>query len=146
MSTDYHVTKHLIEILEDGKDGFAHGAEKLAEHDRLDLAATFREFSAQRAEFSDELERLASVYGDDIDEHGSILGDVHRLWMSLRDAIAGSDPDGVLSVAEQGEDHAVNEYRNALSRNISANLRSTIERQLAEIESARDAVKAMAGG
>lgn len=143
MSTDYKVTKHLIETLEDGKEGFAHGAEKLAELGRPDLADKFREYSSQRAGFSDELERLASIYGDDIDEHGSLLADVHRMWMSLREAIGGSDPDGVLAVAEQGDDHAVNEYQKALDQSISANLRSVIEHQFADIKSVHDEVRAM---
>lgn len=143
MSTDYNVTKHLIETLEDGKEGFAHGARKLTELGRPELAARFREYSNQRAEFSAELERLASVYGDDIDEHGSLLADVHRMWMSLREVVGGSDPHGVLSVAEQGDDHAVHEYEKALNQDISSNLRLIVERQLGEIKSAHDEVKAM---
>lgn len=143
MSTDYNVTKELIETLEDGKDGFAQGAEKLSELERPDLAAEFRQYANQRAEFSAELDRLAAVYGDDIEEDGSLLADVHRMWMSLRDAISGSDPDGVLGVAKQGEDHAVREYEKALEKDISSNLRSIIERQLTDIKAVRDSVAAM---
>ncbi|BAN00944.1 ferritin-like domain-containing protein [Ilumatobacter coccineus] len=141
MSTDRKVTKDLIETLQDGKKGFAEAADKLAETDRADLASKFRAFSEQRADFCTELDRMAAAYGDDIDEDGSVLAAVHRGWMSLKDAIAGSDPDGVLDAAEQGEDHAVSEYKKALEADISADLRQTIERQFLHIQSAHDEVK-----
>ncbi len=143
MSTDRRVTKDLIETLEDGKNGFASAADKLAESDRPDLSGKMRGFSDQRARFSAELEQMAANYGDDIDEDGSIAAAVHRGWMAVKDAIAGSDPAGVLDAAEQGEDHAVAQYRDALSKDISPNLRAVIERQFVEVQQAHDEVKAL---
>jgi uncharacterized protein (TIGR02284 family) len=143
MSTDRRVTKDLIETLEDGKDGFARAADKLAESDRPDLSTKMRAFSEQRARFSAELEQMAANYGDDIDENGSVAGAVHRGWMAVKDAIAGSDPDGVLDAAEQGEDHAVSEYQDALAKDISPDLRVVLERQFVEVQQAHDQVKAL---
>ena len=143
MSTDREVTADLIEVLEDGREGFADAASKLKDSDRPDLAAKFMEYSSQRAQFSAELERMAAVYGDDIDEDGSIKASVHRAWMSVKDALSGSDPDGILDAAEQGEDYAKETFQAALERDISANLRTTVERQLADIHAAHDAVKAL---
>lgn len=142
-STDETVTKDLVKTLEDGEKGFAQGAEKLEETDAPDLARTFREFSAQRASFSAELRGLAADYGDKIDESGSAAAAVHRGWMSLKDALSGSDPKGVLDAAEQGEDHAVKEYRKALDADISAELRSVVQRQSTEVKAAHDRVKAL---
>ena len=51
------------------------------------------------------------------------------------------DPSGVLDAAEQGEDHAVKEYERALAEDASAELRSVIERQLADIKTAHDQVR-----
>ena len=141
MSTDRKVTKDHIETLEDGRKGFADAAEKLADTNRADLAPKFRELAEQRAGFSAELETMAATYGDDIDEDGSVLAAAHRGWMSLKDALAGADPDGVLDAAEQGEDHAVSEYKKALDEDISENLRQTIQRQFTSIQSAHDEVK-----
>jgi uncharacterized protein (TIGR02284 family) len=143
MSTDEAVTKDLIQTLEDGKEGFAKGAEKLADSDRPDLAATFRELSEQRARFSTELRGLAQAYGDEIRESGSLAGSLHRGWMSLKDVLAGSDPDGVLDVAEQGEDHAVSEFEKALTQNISGDLRAVIERQLTDVRAAHNRVRSL---
>jgi uncharacterized protein (TIGR02284 family) len=143
MSTDAAVTKDLIQTLEDGKDGFAKGADKLQGDDATQIAATFRELSAQRAKMSDELQELAKDYGDDIEESGTVAAALHRGWMSLKDVVAGSDPKGVLDVAEQGEDHAVQEFEKALQADISAGLRTVVERQLLDVRSAHDQVKAL---
>lgn len=139
MSTDTDVMKDLIETLEDGKDGYEKGAEKLAADGSPELAATFRQLSAQRARFADELRALG--YGSDVDESGSLAAAVHRGWMSLKDALSGSDPKGVLDVAEQGEDHAVKQFEKALTEDISAGLRTVVERQLRDVQAAHDTVR-----
>ncbi|MCB1027356.1 MAG: PA2169 family four-helix-bundle protein [Microthrixaceae bacterium] len=143
MSNDAQVTKKVIEVLEDGKLGFADAADKLADSDRADLAPTFRKFSEQRATFAGELERLAAAYGDDIDGSGSVKGTLHRGWMAVKDALSGSDPDGVLDAAEQGEDHAVGVYNDALAEDISPELGEVLRRQLGSVEAAHDQVKAL---
>ena len=143
MSKDAAITKDLIQTLEDGKDGFAKGADKLQGDDAMQIAATFRELSAQRGELADELQQLAASNGEQIEESGTVAAAVHRGWMSLKDVVAGSDPSGVLDVAEQGEDHAVKEYEKALDSDISPALRTVAERQLVTVRSAHDQVKAL---
>lgn len=141
MSTDRKVTKDLIQTLEDGRKGFTEAADKLEDTNRADLAPRFRELAAERAIFSAELEKMAAAYGDDVDEDGSVLAAAHRGWMSLKDVLAGSDPDGVLDAAEQGEDHAVSEYEKALKADISPDLLQTVQRQFIGIKAAHDDVK-----
>lgn len=141
MSTDAKVTKDLMQTLEDGRKGFAEAADKLSETDRAELAPRFREFSEQRATMYLELEGLAAAYGDDIDEDGSAAAALHRGWMALKDALAGSSAQGVLDAAEQGEDHAVSEYRDALDSDLSMELAVVVRRQLGDITSTHDEVK-----
>jgi uncharacterized protein (TIGR02284 family) len=144
MSTDMQVTKDLIETLEDGKNGFAAAAEKLAESDRAQIASRFREFSSQRAQFATELRSMAADYGDDINESGSVGAALHRGWMAIKDAVSGSDAGAVLDVAEQGEDHAVAEYERALdNEEISIDLRDVIQRQYASVKAAHDEVRTL---
>jgi len=144
MSTDEAVTKELIETLEDGREGFAKGAEKLESTDSPELAATFRQLSEQRARFSGELREMAKEYGDNITESGSVTATLHRGWMSLKDALSGSGPSGVLKAAEQGEDHAVKEFEKALDdKDISQGLRTVVERQYREVQAAHDQVRSL---
>lgn len=143
MSTDKDITDDLVEVLKDGAEGFAHAADKLRDSTRADLAPTFDGFARQRSQFATELEQLAAAYGDDVDEDGSITAAAHRLWMSAKDTLTGSDPDGVLDVAEQGEDHAVARYEEALAADISPQLRDVVRRQFVDIKAAHDDVKAL---
>lgn len=143
MSVDEAVTKDLVETLEDGREGFAKGAEKLDESDSSELAATFRKLSEQRAKFSADLRALAGSYGDDADESGSVAAKLHRGWLSLKDALNGSSPLGVLEAAEQGEDHAEKEYEKALGADISPDLRELVQRQSAEVKAAHGQVRSM---
>lgn len=141
MSTDQKVTKDLVQTLEDGKEGFATAAERLADSERPEIATTFREFSEQRSTFAGELRGLAGAYGDDADESSSIAGAIHRGWISVKDALTGSDPTGVIKAAETGENHAVEEYEKALGEDISAGLKGVLERQLVDVRAARDTVR-----
>lgn len=143
MSTDEAVTKDLMEILEDGREGFHKAAEKLEDTDRADLAPVFRRLGDQRGTFYDELQELAANYGDAIEESGSLAGTLHRGWMTIKDAVAGSDPEGVLDAAEQGEDHAVAAYEKALTEDLSPTLRTLVERQGAAVRAAHDEVRGL---
>ena len=143
MSTDYTVTKDLIQTLEDGRQGFAKGAERLMENDEIKLAETFRAFETQRAEFAAELQTIAAAYGDDIDESGSAVAALHRGWMTVIDALSGSSADGVLGAAETGESYTVGQYDQALQSEISPDLRDVISRQYGPIRSAHDTITSL---
>lgn len=136
------VLNDLIETLADGREGFAKGAEKLSDDGRDDLARTFRELSEQRSRFADELRQVGRQLGEDIDETGSLGGALHRGWMSIKDALSGDDPGGVLDAAEQGEDHAKSEYADALDGDdLPPQVRVVVERQAGEISAAHERVR-----
>lgn len=143
MSVDEQVAKDLIETLEDGHEGFTRAAERLEGDGRSDLAAQFSTFASQRSQFADELRAMAADYGDRIEESGSAAATLHRGWMAIKDALSGSNPDGVLDAAEQGEDHAVAEYQKALEEDLSPELRSTVERQYMTVTQTHDVVRSL---
>jgi uncharacterized protein (TIGR02284 family) len=143
MSTDEAVSKDLLETLEDGAEGYTKGAEKLSGDGHNDVAATFRTFAGQRRQFSSELRTMAKQYGDEIHESGSLAASLHRGWMGLKDALSGSSAKAILDSAEQGEDHAVKAYDEALRKEISPELRTVVERQYADIKTAHDTVRAL---
>jgi len=143
MSNDAAVTKDLLRTLEDGKDGFAKGAEKLDKDGEAALAGTFRELGAARAELASELEGIAASYGDQLEESGTVAAKAHRGWMAVKDALAGSDPDGVLDAAVTGEEHAVSEYEDAITSDISPEFKIVLQRQLEVVRAAHDQVKAL---
>ncbi len=143
MSVDERVAKDLVDTLEDGRAGFEKGAEYLEGTNSPELAAAFRRLSDERAGLANELQAIAANYGDDVEASGTVAAKVHRGWMGIKDAVAGSDPKGVLDAAEQGEDHAVGVYENALGEELSADFKATVARQLTEVRRAHDTVKAL---
>jgi uncharacterized protein (TIGR02284 family) len=143
MSTDETIATNLIHTLENGKEGFDKAAEKLDDSDRPDVAVKFREFAQQRATMSNELKQITSAYGDDADQRGTMPGALHRGWIAVKDAFASDDADAVISAAETGEDHAVEQFREALEADISTEFRPVVTRQLASVEAAHDYVRSL---
>jgi uncharacterized protein (TIGR02284 family) len=143
MSVDSQVARDLIETLQDGRTGFADAADKLEATNRAEWATTLRRFSAQRADFAAELEKLGAAYGDDVHEDGSVAAKVHRGWMAVKDKLSGSDADGVLDAAVSGENHTVSEYDEALAKDLSVDLREVVARQAAAVKAAREEITAL---
>ena len=141
MSTDAKVSKNLMQVLKDGEEGFMKAAKDMASQSRAETASTLEKYSNQRATYYAELERLAKGYGDDLEESGSLSAKLHRGWMSVKEALSGSDAAAVLDAAEQGEDHAKSEYEDALKNDISSDFRVVVQRQYEGICAAHDEVK-----
>lgn len=140
MSTDTDILTDLVETLEDGRKGFSQAADKMGDDGHTNLASTFTELSQQRSQFASELRRLS---GDDdtYEEDGSAAAALHRGWMSMKDALTGTDPEGVIGAAETGEEHAVQEYKKALDNDdLSGQARTVVERQYADIRAAQSRV------
>jgi uncharacterized protein (TIGR02284 family) len=139
------VIEALLEIVDNGKRGFAKAAEKLDEDGNPTLAAEMRELSQQRLRMSNELKAIATAEGARIedDNEGTVPGAIHRGYMELTDALTGDDPHAVLAAAEQGEDHAVSDFEKALGEDMPASVRSVIERQYGEVRTAHDRVRAL---
>lgn len=138
------VIENLLETVENGYKGFDEAAEKLDKDGNPTLAAEMRELSQQRLRMSNELKAIAASEGSPIDDNsgnGTIPGALHRSYMALRDALTGDDPHAVLAAAEQGEDHAKEEYERALDDDLPSSIRSVVQRQYGEIQTAHDRVR-----
>ncbi len=143
MSDDKQVAKELVETLKDGERGFADAAHKLQGDDHPEWAARLQRLSEQRRDFHREIVAMGDDYGDDVDESGTLAATMHRGWISLKDALTGDAPGGVLKAALTGEDHAVSEYEKALQQDLSAGFREVVSRQHTAVLAARDEVKAL---
>lgn len=142
-----NVIEDLIETVEDGRKGFEKTAERLRKDGYADLASQMSEYSEQRARFASELREAAARGGFEIDEDGSIAGALHRGWIALSDALTGDDPAAVLSAAEAGEDHAVDEYEDALEDDeLTGEMRGLVARQASEVKQTHDRVRALRDG
>lgn len=136
------ILEDLVETLEDGREGFHRAAEKLLDDGYPELAQRMSQFSDERARLSAELREIAVTEGIEIEGNGSTAAALHRGWMGLADTLTGGDPHAVLSAAESGEDHAVNEFDRALQRDdLPDDLRPVITAQAQTVRSAHDEVR-----
>ena len=137
------VIEDLVETLEDGYKGFQQAADLLEDGEFASgLGAEMRRFADERKQMSGELRAMAARLGHDIDEEGSTGGAIHRAWMSVKDAFTGDNVHAILAAAEEGEDHAVSEYEDALGRDdLPAELQDLIRNQAQKVKSAHDKVR-----
>lgn len=137
--------ENLIETLEDGREGFARAADRLEDDGNTELAEEFRSYAEQRAEMLGELRAHADEHDVVVEEDGSIIGALHRGWITLKDALTGDDPRAIATAAASGENHAVEQYEQALDdEQVDAELRTLLEKHLGTIRSTRNKVVAAA--
>lgn len=154
---DQTVLGTLEDLLEcrNGEEGFLTSADAISNAqyvhgsppsiDGEAVSSLFRELAAERASFADELRQLVAVEGGEPDEAegGSLLGALHRGWINLKAAVTAGDPGAVIRAAEEGEDHAVAAYRQALEGDLPEETRMVIERQYRSVQAAHDRVRAL---
>jgi uncharacterized protein (TIGR02284 family) len=88
----------------------------------------------------DEVRRL----GGEPAEAGSITGSLHRGWMGLKAALTGDDDRAILDECERGEESALAAYRAALGVDMPAAVRTSVERQFAEVREAHQHIRGLA--
>jgi uncharacterized protein (TIGR02284 family) len=137
----------LIETLKDGEEGFRTSAEKLRDRE---TAEEFRSFAQQRSRMASDLQAHVSRIGGEPATSGSFTGALHRGWTDLVAALSGNNDHAILEEAESGEDAAVKNYRDAVTKDLPSDIRAVVETQYGEVlrthntvRSLRDASKPM---
>ncbi len=141
MKTTNDVLDHLMQTLEDGSAGLTDAAGRLDEISFNAFATSFRDLAQQRIHFHSEVRELAIDLGYEPTDEGTLAAKLHRGWMGIKDGLSGDSPEGILVVAEQGEDHAISIYEKAALVDLPVILKATIVRQLTAIRKARQTIK-----
>jgi uncharacterized protein (TIGR02284 family) len=128
----------LIETSKDGEYGFRTCAERATSNE---LRQTFNKRAASCAAAATELQALVRQHGGKAEQSGSVAGTVHRGWVSVRDAVAGTNDQSVLDECERGEDAALARYRKALKSDLPPAVKSVVEKQMAGVQANHDEVK-----
>ncbi len=79
---------------------------------------------------------------DDVDEHGTAIGTVHRTWGDVKAKLGGSDHT-LLETAEQGEEVPVAAYETALRRELLLPIRRLLTAQHAHVKQVYERVRMM---
>jgi len=104
--------KGLINILNDGKEGYASAAETT---DSPELKSLFIGFATQRENYATELTtHIAQHGGHSENESGGILGVLHRTWIDIKQAMRSKEDIAILSAIETAEKAAIEKFDAAL--------------------------------
>lgn len=104
--------KGLVNIVNDGKEGYASASEIT---DSGELKATFLKYSAQRADYADELKQHIAMHGGESDnDDGGILGTLHRTWIDIKQTLSSKEDAAILGAIETGEKAAIEKYDKVL--------------------------------
>lgn len=137
------VIEVLNDLIENCKDG-EYGFNELADHTQsAELRSLFRNRAMGCSEAASQLQRTAAEYGGTTESGGSVAGAVHRGWVSVRSALSSRTDQAMLEECERGEDAALARYRRALERDLPAEVRTLIARQLEGAQRNHDQIKAL---
>ena len=143
-TTDIRSTLNdLIETLKDGEEGFRTSADKLQDPS---LRSQFHSFASQRESFAGALQGEVLRVGGEPETTGSTVGSIHRGWIDLKAAVMGNSDHAILQEAERGEDSTVKNYREALSKDLPADIRGVIDSQYRDVLAVHNTVKALRDG
>jgi uncharacterized protein (TIGR02284 family) len=131
---DYTALKDAIATCRAAEQGFRGAANSVK---TPTLRGMFEQYSIQRGEFANELLRAARGLGLDVGNPYGISGMLHAGWMELKGAFTGQGDRRILEECERGEEYALDTYRQALRLNLHPEIRAILQRQIADIETAR---------
>lgn len=132
------VLNGLIETNRDGQEGFQEASDNIQ---NADLKQFFADASLQRARFAGELQQEVRALGGDPADSSSTAGALHRVWIDIKGTFTGRDEGSILNECERGEDSAVKAYRDALKQDLPVNVRTVVENQFSDVQSAHNQVK-----
>lgn len=120
------VLNDLIETSRDGEAGYRKCAERAVDPALKTLLATR---AGECREAVGELTSIVLSLGGKPEDDTSVAGDLHRGWAAFKAAVAGDDDKAVLEECERGEDVAKRNYKKALEKDLSPEIRAVVQRQ-----------------
>ena len=142
-SVNKEILNDLIEINNDRVAGYEKAIEDLKDDDS-DLKSLFVEMIGQSHKHKSTLAQEVQVLGGEAETGTTASGKIYRAWMDVKAVFTGHDRQTVLNNCEFGEDAAQKAYKMALeTEGLSADLRSTITEQKADLRTSHDKIKAL---
>lgn len=126
----------LLQVLEDGKDGFRRAAEAVKDPN---LKGLFAEYANERAQMAEELLQFTPAEREE--KKPTVAGAMHRGWIELKAALTSGDDHAILVECERGEDHAVEAFKDALAQDLPSDVCQRIKSQSVRILEAHNKVR-----
>ncbi|KNH06139.1 hypothetical protein BRCH_02141c [Candidatus Burkholderia brachyanthoides] len=120
------VLNDLVETSKDGEKGFLKAAEDTRDPS---LKLLFQSRAEACSAGARELQELVQRLGGKPETGGSMAGALHRGYVDVKSTVTGHSDHAVLAECERGEDVAKKNYRQALDKDLPADVRAVVERQ-----------------
>ena len=133
------VVNHLIQISIDGERGFRNAAEQI-KNDNLRVVFNQKAEGCKKAAY--ELQTYMHQFKEQAEDSGTMLGTLHRGWMTVKSALTGHDDHAILAECELGEDAAKAAYKTALEdENLPNDLRLILQSQYEGVIANHDEIR-----
>ncbi|MBV8390920.1 MAG: PA2169 family four-helix-bundle protein [Mucilaginibacter sp.] len=133
----------LILINNDRIEGYERALKEIEDDTtNADLIPMFLRFIDDSRRYKVELGTEIAALGSEINTGTTVPGQLHRLWMSIKEAFTGHDRHSILEECEYGEDAIQKAYRAALDQEaLAAYIREILMEQEGELIDAHDEIK-----
>ncbi len=129
----------LLQINLDASAGYAYAAEKI-ENDNF--RNFLKSYATRRKRYADELEAEIIKMGGKAQSDTSLLGEIHRALMKIRDAVSTDHDSALLDECVRGEGESISQYEKVLKTDLlNAELRQLIMTQFDKIRAARSTME-----
>jgi uncharacterized protein (TIGR02284 family) len=138
MTNTVSVLNDLIETSKDGEQGFLKAAEDATDPQ---LKTLFSSRADECARAVRELQARVVQLGGKPEDRGSVTGALHRGWVDVKAALSSRDNHAILAECERGEDVAKKRYRDALDKELPADIRALVELQFQGVIQNHDRIR-----
>ena len=122
----------LIKLCNDGNKGYKNAAEQI---ENEEIRTILYRLSQQRALFESELKAEVRNLGGTVadagpdEAEGTLLGNLHRKWIDLKDKLSSKEYEAVLQECKRGDKAAFEAYEEALKGNLPAYIKDIVQNQ-----------------
>lgn len=140
-SKDITVLNTLIATLLDSIEGYQKSAGDIANQV---LAEKFNARARERQSAVTKLQAAVAAAGGTPEDESTILGGIHRAFLSLKEAATGADDQAIVNEVERGEDYLKGKFKTALAEvDLSPTARDAAEAAWASVRSGHDEMSAL---
>ena len=131
----------LIATLIDSVEGYEKSAKDV---DRPELARLFAARAQERDAAAQHLREAVAAHGGEAEDRGTLLGSIHRAFLSLREAVSSRDELAIVAEIEHGEDYLKDKFETALdSDTLDPGPREAVKAAWASVKAGHDEMSAL---
>lgn len=131
---------NMLDLLEDSRKGYHEAAQRAEDPS---IKTLLDELGASRTNLImavDGLRRKADPEGGWRDA-GTVKGDLHRLWMDIRDALSSTENVNVLAECERGEGFLLMRYDEVLQKEVAPETFALLQEQRSVVQANLERIK-----